>query len=109
MNITSILKKNDVQSLIQRQAIKNFENIPEDYYSQLNNSQITFEKLNIFEEIKNEIYEQEIRPFLSTKFFIDLHDPIDNQLLKEPARGINCKHIDCMNFRTLISQVAITE
>jgi hypothetical protein len=109
MNYRAIFKKNDVQSLIERNAIKEYENRPDNYYTSLQNLQITFDRLNQFKEKLVDLYEQDIQPFFSNNFFyIETHDPIDNQRLQDPARGRACDHFECINLKSLIREVAIT-
>ena len=107
MNNSQLLKRNDVLKIIQRNSLKNYEIRQETYYLDLKESEIS---LNLLQKI-NESYQKDIKNQLSKDKYILLStkDPTDNSLLIQPARGIDCKHSECLNLPNLVNSVSINK
>ena len=97
MSLNALIKRQDVINLAKGYSIENFDKYFENQLKLLTQSEYTLDKLK-----EREVYEKIDEKY----FYVFCKSYFNNENLVIPARGINCKHSDCINFEALFQYTA---
>ena len=115
MNMNHILDRSDVNNLLKKNSIYNYECKSPHYYEDLEHTENTLNKLitnqNFYENYFSEMHRENfniIRMHETNQYFIIfLNEENNNNLVEYPSRGKNCQHVEYVDFDKLIKHIAI--
>jgi hypothetical protein len=95
--MNALIKRHDVINLAKEYSNRNFDKFFENQLKLIKESEYSINKLK-----EKYAYDKIDEKY----FYVSYKSLFNNKDLIIPARGINCKHSDCVNFETLFQYSA---